>query len=94
MASRAVDTIDTGPSFVQADADALNARFAGINAATMLRELFADGSLGWSGMDQLGALLQTVGPRHAELSAQARRFYEANFSREKFQQALAEILAA
>lgn len=56
--------------------------------------LFADGSLGWSGMDQLGALLQTVGPRHAELSAQARRFYEANFSREKFQQALAEILAA
>src|SRR5215203_5093400 len=46
MASRAVDIIDTGPSFTQADADALNARFAGVDAATMLRELFAEGSLG------------------------------------------------
>jgi phosphoadenosine phosphosulfate reductase len=45
MASRAIDIIDTGPSFGQADADALNARFAGIDAATMLRELFAEGSL-------------------------------------------------
>src|SRR6188474_1269372 len=46
MASRAVDIINTGPSFTQADADALNARFAGVDAAAMLRELFADGSLG------------------------------------------------
>ena len=46
MASRAVDMIDTGPSFTQADADALNARFAGVDAGTMLRELFAEGSLG------------------------------------------------
>jgi len=46
MASRAVDLINTGPSFTQADADALNARFAGIDAGTMLRELFAEGSLG------------------------------------------------
>jgi len=46
MASRPVDRIDTGPAFTQADADALNARFAGVDAATMMRELFAEGSLG------------------------------------------------
>ena len=46
MASRAVDRIDAGPSFTQADADALNARFAGVDAGTMLRELFAEGALG------------------------------------------------
>ena len=46
MASRAVDIIDTGPSFTQADADALNARFAGVEVGTMLRELFAEGTLG------------------------------------------------
>lgn len=43
---RDVDTIDTGPRFTQADADALEARFAGVDAATMLRELFAEGALG------------------------------------------------
>jgi phosphoadenosine phosphosulfate reductase len=46
MASHAVDIIDTGPSFTQTDADALNARFAGVDAATMLKTLFAEGSLG------------------------------------------------
>lgn len=46
MASRALDIIDTGPSYTQADADALNARFTGVDAATMLRELFAEGALG------------------------------------------------
>ena len=30
MASRARDIIDTGPAFTQADADALNAQFAGV----------------------------------------------------------------
>lgn len=46
MASRAIDTIDTAPRFTQADADALNARFAGVEAGAMLRELFAEGTLG------------------------------------------------
>ena len=46
MASRAVDTINTGHSFTQADADALNARFAGIDVGPMLRQLFAEGMLG------------------------------------------------
>ena len=44
--ARAIDRIDTGPSFQQADADALNARFAGVPVETMLRELFAEGALG------------------------------------------------
>jgi phosphoadenosine phosphosulfate reductase len=46
MASRAIDRIDLAPSFTQADADALNARFEGVDAATMLRTLFAEGTLG------------------------------------------------
>lgn len=46
MASRAIDIIDTGPSFTQADADALNARFAGVDVGVMLKELFAEGALG------------------------------------------------
>ena len=46
MASRAVDVIDTGPSYTQADADALNARFAGEDVGEMLKELFAEGTLG------------------------------------------------
>jgi phosphoadenosine phosphosulfate reductase len=46
MASRPIDRIDTGPSFTQADADALNARFAGVDAATMLREVLAENLLG------------------------------------------------
>ena len=50
MASRAVDIIDTGTSFTQADADALNARFAGVDVGTMLRELFAEGTLGRVGV--------------------------------------------
>ena len=43
---RALDVIEVGPSFAQADADALNARFAGVDSAAMLRELFAQGTLG------------------------------------------------
>jgi phosphoadenosine phosphosulfate reductase len=46
MASRALDIIDTGPRFTQADADALNARFAGVGAGEMLRQLFTEGTLG------------------------------------------------
>jgi hypothetical protein len=55
--------------------------------------LFANPSLGWSGVEALSALLRRVGDRQLELSAEARRFYEANFSREKFQGALAQLLA-
>ncbi len=40
------DVIDTAPAFTQADADRLNARFEGVDVATMLAELFAEDSLG------------------------------------------------
>ncbi len=46
LRERARDIIDTRPAFTQADADALNARFAGVEAATMLRALFSEGVLG------------------------------------------------
>lgn len=44
--ARKLDMIDVRPVFTQADADALNARFAGVDALTMLRALVAEGSLG------------------------------------------------
>ncbi len=45
-AARNIDRIDTGPAYTQADADALNLRFSGVDAATMLRALFAEDALG------------------------------------------------
>ncbi len=44
--ARQIDRIDAAPRWTQADADALNARFEGVDAATMLSELFAEGTLG------------------------------------------------
>ncbi len=44
--ARKLDVIDARPRFVQADADALNARFAGTGTADMLRTLVAEGTLG------------------------------------------------
>ena len=45
-AARRVDRIDLAPAFTQADADALNARFAGVPIPEMLRTIFAEGLLG------------------------------------------------
>jgi phosphoadenosine phosphosulfate reductase len=45
-AARVLDVIDARPTYVQADADALNARFEGIDTLTMLRTLFAEDLLG------------------------------------------------
>ncbi|OYW45494.1 MAG: phosphoadenosine phosphosulfate reductase [Sphingomonadales bacterium 32-68-7] len=50
MATRALDIIDTAPRFTQADADALNARFAGVDSAAMLRALFAENAIGRVGV--------------------------------------------
>lgn len=41
-AARKIDVIDTRPAFTQADADALNARFAGVDTLDMLRTVFAE----------------------------------------------------
>ncbi|BBD97538.1 phosphoadenylyl-sulfate reductase [Sphingobium amiense] len=40
--ARQIDIIDARPVFTQADADALNARFEGVDALTMLRAVFAE----------------------------------------------------
>jgi phosphoadenosine phosphosulfate reductase len=45
-AARRVDRFDLAPAFTQADADALNARFAGVPIPEMLRMVFAEGLLG------------------------------------------------
>ncbi|HEX7848700.1 MAG TPA: phosphoadenylyl-sulfate reductase, partial [Sphingomonas sp.] len=45
-ALRKIDVIDTSPAFTQAEADALNARFAGVDTLDMLKALFAEGVLG------------------------------------------------
>ncbi len=44
--ARKRDVIDARPAFTQADADALNARFVGVETLPMLRTLFAEGMLG------------------------------------------------
>src|SRR3546814_14364394 len=45
-AARKIDIIDARPTFTQADADALNARFEGVGTGEMLRNLFDEGTLG------------------------------------------------
>ena len=45
-AARKIDIVDVRPAFIQADADALNLRFAGVDTLTMLRALFAENILG------------------------------------------------
>jgi phosphoadenosine phosphosulfate reductase len=44
--ARQLDVIDARPAFTQADADALNARFDGVDALTMLKTVFAEGLAG------------------------------------------------
>ena len=43
---RLVDVIDARPVFTQGDADALNARFEGVDTLTMLKTVFAEGLAG------------------------------------------------
>jgi len=45
-AARKLDVLDVRPAFTQADADALNARFAGVDTIEMLQALFDEGILG------------------------------------------------
>ena len=45
-AARTPDVIDARPRYTQVDADALNARFEGVDAQAMLRALFAEDKLG------------------------------------------------
>ena len=45
-AARLVDAIGVRPAWTQEQVDQQNARFAGVNAASMLRTLLSDGTLG------------------------------------------------
>ncbi|MET0249575.1 MAG: phosphoadenylyl-sulfate reductase [Sphingobium sp.] len=45
-AARRIDVIDARPAFTQADADALNARFEGVDTLAMLKAVFAEGLAG------------------------------------------------
>lgn len=45
-AARKLDTIDVRPAYTQEDADALNARFEGVDTLEMLRTVFAEKLLG------------------------------------------------
>jgi phosphoadenosine phosphosulfate reductase len=45
-AARKIDTIDVRPDYTQADADALNQRFEGVDTTTMLKALFDERQLG------------------------------------------------
>jgi phosphoadenosine phosphosulfate reductase len=45
-AARKIDTIDVRPDYTQADADALNQRFEGVDTSTMLKTLFDERRLG------------------------------------------------
>lgn len=49
-AARKIDRIDAGPAFIQADADALNARYESVPSPDMLRELLAEDTLGRVGV--------------------------------------------
>ncbi len=46
LSGRRLDVIDARPAFTQADADALNARFAGVDTLAMLKAVFAEGLAG------------------------------------------------
>ena len=46
MSERHIDVIDTRPAFTQEEADALNARFEGVDTLTMLKTVFAEGLAG------------------------------------------------
>ena len=49
-AARKIDIIDARPAFTQADADALNARFEGVDTLSMLKAVFAEGLAGKVGV--------------------------------------------
>ncbi|WP_295645196.1 hypothetical protein [uncultured Methylibium sp.] len=68
--------------------------FSGFEAGSLLADYssYANEALGWASLDQLSHHLRTLGPRHAELAAEARAFYERCFSRAEFRRALHQII--
>ncbi|MDO4232377.1 MAG: hypothetical protein Q4D19_09605 [Lautropia sp.] len=68
--------------------------FTGFEAGSLLADYssYADLGLGWKDLDELAAQLKAIGPRCAELSDTARRFYEENFSEAVFQARIRQIM--
>lgn len=68
--------------------------FRGFEPGSLLADYssYADPSLGWTDLGELAERLGHMGDRHAELSAAARRFYEAEFSRARFRRVLKGLL--
>ncbi|MEO8154463.1 MAG: hypothetical protein ABI605_15440 [Rhizobacter sp.] len=56
--------------------------------------LYANKSLGWTTPAQLSGLLQGLAPAHAQLSQEARGFYNARFSRQELLRVLAQLCEA
>ncbi|MEO8154470.1 MAG: hypothetical protein ABI605_15475 [Rhizobacter sp.] len=53
--------------------------------------LYANKSLGWTTLAQLSGLLKGLAPAHAQLSQEARGFYDARFSRQELLRVLAQL---
>lgn len=68
--------------------------FRGFEPGSLLADYssYADPSFGWADLGELAARLAEVGDRHVDLSAAARRFYEAEFSRTRFRRVLKGLL--
>ncbi len=68
--------------------------FRGFEPGSLLADYssYADPVLGWADLGELATRLAEVGDRHVELSAGARRFYEAEFSRTRFRRVLKGLL--
>ena len=73
--ARKIDIIDARPAFTQGDADALNARFEGIDTLTMLKTVFAEGLAGNVAVVSSFAS-NLVGPRSESQNTVGRLFRE------------------
>jgi hypothetical protein len=56
--------------------------------------VYSDANLGWANLEQLGELLRTIAPNLPLLSANARLYYENNFSELQFRGCLNELLGS
>lgn len=58
-----------------------------------VESLYANRQLGWSTLSELSALLTEITPRLAQLSDEARSFYDQRYSHDQFARTLKEITA-
>ena len=70
--------------------------FNGFDAGSVLADLsfYAAPELAWPDLETLSTTLKNIKPRLTELNQQARRFYEMNYSRSRFQDSLQKLMKA